>query len=571
VLVTSRERLGITGELTYRVPSLTVPGTSETLTPESVSRYEATRLFVERTKLARPGFALTAENAPSVASICARLDGMPLAIELAAPRLRSMSVDELSGRLDQRLTLLTDGSRTALPRHRTLRSMLDWSYDLLTEREQAMLRRVAVFAGGWTLASAEQVCSGDGIDASDVIEQMTSLADKSLVMTDEEAGATRYRMLETVRQYALDRLRESGEEAQWRGSHLACFLSLSEEFNDKGKFGPEQQAWFSRIGSEHDNLRAALAWSAGSSPVKGLRLAAMLDLFWRIRGHLAEGRQWIARLLDAFPIDGPTHERARALFMAALLAEPQGDYAAAKRLLQESLALFHELDNALGSLYVQTNLGYLAVAQGDYPEAEVRFRESMDRARATGERLALFSSLGGLAVVLHRQGQWAAARELFEQALAMARELGGAWEIGTTLKDIARAECDEGHQDLALQHLVEGLTILHGLGDRPGVIESLEGFAGVAAATATPRRAARLLGAADALRQEIGNARSVDASIAYERQVKSVRAILTDEAFEQAWNEGRAMSFDDAVRYALDEAGRETSAPFELQFDGRWR
>jgi len=327
VLVTSRERLGMTGELTYRVPSLTVPRTSETVTPETVSRYEGVRLFVERAKLTRPDFDLTAENASCVASICARLDGMPLAIELAAPRLRSMSVEELSQRLDQRFALLTDGSRTALPRHRTLRSMLDWSHDLLTEREQAMLRRVAVFAGGWTLASAEQVCAGDGIDASDVCEQLTSLVDKSLAVTDERAGATRYRMLETVRQYALDRLRESGEEAQWRGSHLACFVALGSEFN-KEVMGTKQQAWLARIASEHDNLRAALAWSAESSPIEGLRLAQGLSAFWRIRGFLAEGREWFARLLDVVPIDLRTRLRARGLYAAALFAILQGDYAA---------------------------------------------------------------------------------------------------------------------------------------------------------------------------------------------------------------------------------------------------
>jgi non-specific serine/threonine protein kinase len=515
-------------------------------------------LFVERAKLVRPDFDLTVENASSVASICARLDGIPLAIEMAAPRLRSMSVDELSQRLGQRFALLTDGSRAALPRHRTLRSMLDWSYDLSTEREQAMLRRVAVFSGGWTLASAEQVCAGDGIDASNVCEQLTSLVDKSLVATDEHAGATRYRVLETIRQYALDRLRESGEEAPWRVSHLACFVSLAEAFKWE-QFGPQQQSWFSRIESEHGNLRAALAWSAESSPVEGVRLAAALDLFWRLRGHVAEGRQWLARLLDAFPIDGPMIECGRGLLVAGLLAQTQGDYAAAKRLLQESLALFRKLDYALGLLYVLTNLAGLSTDQGHYPEAEVLWRESLDRARAMGERKALFSSLGGLAVVLHRQGQWAAACELYGQALAMARDDAAPWFIGSTLNDMARAECDEGRHDLALKHLTEGVALLHGLGDRPGVIESLEGFAGVAAATAAPRRAARLWGAADALRQEMGNAKLAHLSIAYERQVKAVHAMLTTEAFDQAWDEGRAMAFDDAVRYALDEqAGCDT-------------
>ena len=229
MLVTSCERLAITGELTYRVPSLTVPETSDTLRPETVSRYEGVRLFVERAKLVRPDFDVTTENASAVASICARLDGMPLAIELAALRLRLISAEELSQRLDQRFAFLTDGSRTALPRHRTLRSMLDWSYDLLTAVEQAMLRRVSVFAGGWTLAAAEHVCTGDGIEKSDTIGLLTSLADKNLVIIEEHEGATRYRMLETIRQYALDRLHETGEELTWRNRHFACYLALAED------------------------------------------------------------------------------------------------------------------------------------------------------------------------------------------------------------------------------------------------------------------------------------------------------------------------------------------------------
>jgi non-specific serine/threonine protein kinase len=322
--------------------------------------------------------------------------------------------------------------------------------------------------------------------------------------------------------------------------------------------GPQQQSLASRVRSEHDNVRAALAWSAESSPIEGLLLAVRLHLFWHVRGHLTEGRQWLARLLDALPSDRPTRERALGLDIAALLAMPQGDYAAAECLMQESLAVFRELDDARGSLYVQINLAGLSVAQSHYPEAAVLLRESVDRARSSGERVALFSSLGVLAIALHRQGQWAEAHRLYEQALAMAREHFGPWEIGTTLNDLARAECDEGSHDIARKHFAEGMTILHSLGNRPGVIDSLEGLAGVAAETVAPRRAARLWGAADALRREIGDARSAHDSIAYERQLKQVRAILTGEAFDQAWDEGRAMSLDDAVRYALDEqAGRD--------------
>ncbi len=436
--------------------------------------------------------------------------------------------------------------------------MLDWSYDLLTEHEQAMLRRVSVFAGGWTLACAEQVCAGDKIDASDVIEQLTSLVDKSLVVTDEHAGTTRYQMLETVRQYALDRLRERDEESQWRARHLSCFDTLAKEFRD-AKEGPKQRSSLARITSELDNLRGALAWSAESNPIEGLRIAANLDVFWRVRGHLAEGRAWLARLLHAASSDGSKRERASGMYAAAMLAIFQGDYAAAKGLLQESLALHREIEDPATAARVLSAMAWLSIQQGQYPDAEAPARESADYARATGDRRLLLASLGNLAIALHRQGQWAAARELLEQALAVARELGTPWELGNALHELGRVECDEGHHDLARKHFAEGITILHGLGNPPGVVDSLEGFAGVAAATVESLRAARLWGAADALRQQIGSARSVDESIAYERQVKPVRATLTAEAFDQAWEEGRAMTLDDAVRYALDERSERDS------------
>jgi non-specific serine/threonine protein kinase len=475
---------------------------------------------------------------------------------LAAPRLRSMSVDELSERLDQRFALLSDGSRAALSRHRTLRSMLDWSYNLLNEGEQAMLRRVAVFAGGWTLTNAEQVCTGDGIDASDVCGQLTSLVDKSMVVTDERLGATRYRILETVRQYALDRLRERDDEAHWRGRHLAHFFALAEEFRE-AQAGPRDDAkWLARIASEHDNLRAALAWAAESSPVEGLLLAGALSTFWRLSVHLTEGRDWLARLLDAAPIDRPTHERARGLNVAGLLAILQSDYAGGRRQMEDSLALSREIGDPNQTARVLSGLAWLSIEQGHYPEAEAPSREVVDCARATGDHWLLFAGLGYLAIAIHSRGEWVAARELHERRLAVARELLGApRQIADALNDFGRAESDQGFRDLAREHFAEALTLLHGLGNRPNVVESLEGLAGLASAAAAPRRAARLWGAADALRQEMGGTRSVHLSIAFERHVKPVRAMLTTEAFDQSWDEGRAMSLDDAVRYALDEQG----------------
>ena len=286
-----------------------------------------------------------------------------------------------------------------------------------------------------------------------------------------------------------------------------------------------------------------------------MRLANALSAFWHIRGHLTEGRDWLTRLLDAALIDRPGREHARGMYAAAIFAVPQGDLAAGKRLLQESLALYREIDDPNGAARALGALAWLALQQSGYAEAEVLAGESVDYARATGDRMLLFCSLAWLAIALREQGRSSEARELYEQSLAQARELGAPWEIGNILKEIGRAECDEGRHDLAEKHFAESIAILHGVGNLPGVIDSLEGLADVAAATAAPLRAARLWGTADALRHEIGNARSLHESIACERQLKAVREILTAEAFNQAWNEGRAMSLDDVVRYALDRQG----------------
>jgi non-specific serine/threonine protein kinase len=384
VLVTSRERLGMTGELTYRVPSLTVPGPNETLTPETGSSYEGVRLFVERARLARPDFDLTAENASAVASICARLDGIPLAIELAAPRLRSMSVVELNGRLDQRFALLTDGSRAALPRHRTLRSMLDWSYDLLGEPEKLFLQRLSVFAGGWTLTAAEEVCAGEGIEHRDVLDLMTSLVDKSLVVPEQGYAQTRCRLLETVRQYARDRLEDSGGSAAVRVRHRDYYLALAEEADPKLR-GAEQAEWLRRLEEEHDNLRAGLDWSlVEAEPKGGLRLCGALQRFWWTRGHFTEGRQWCTRVLGKAGAEERTRERAKVLIEAGALAFFQGDYPAARALLEESLAILRELGDRFGIAVSLSNLGNVAYGQSDYLAGKAMYEESLAIHRELG-------------------------------------------------------------------------------------------------------------------------------------------------------------------------------------------
>ena len=344
ILVTSRERLGIAGELTYRVPSLSVP-TAQDTTREEVLACEAARLFIDRARLQRPDFDVTDQDAAALASICRRLDGIALAIELAAPRVRVMSLEELSQRLDDRFGVLTGGSRTALPRHRTLRSLIDWSHELLSDAEKAMLRRASVFAGGWTLEAAERVCSGDGVDRGDVLDLLTSLADKNLVVAETHGDETRFGMLETVRHYAQDRLRESGEErARCVIATSSFFLDMAGRLLDPMQNDAELQAKLLRLDHEHDNLRAALAWceAAPARSVKGLELAGELHWFWRMRGHYGEGRGWIARLLAIAPDAEREDAHASAFHAAGALAYLQGDYAAAEARHREALAIWRQ-------------------------------------------------------------------------------------------------------------------------------------------------------------------------------------------------------------------------------------
>jgi non-specific serine/threonine protein kinase len=550
VLVTSREHLGVLGELTYRVPSLSVPDLDQKQDADALLAHESVRLFIDRARLQQPHLAVTAQSAVAAASICARLDGIPLAIELAAARVRALSVEEVDHRLDERFRLLTDNPRTALPRHRTLRALIDWSYDLLSDGEQALFHRLAVFAGGWTLASAEQVCAGDGIDAADIFERLTSLVDKSLVLTEERAGLTRYRMLETVRRYAAERLRKEGTEATWRGRHLAWSVALAEEFH-RGVEGPEQDALYDRIAGELDNLRAAVAWAIESDPVQGIRLAYYVWSFMDLRGHEAEGRKWLNRLLEACPADASALDRARALRAAAQLAISQRDYLAADSQLQESLALYREVDDPHGTVRALLSQARLKVELARYPEAEVLAREAIDLARDTPTMLK--HAYLYLAMALYGQGRWAAARELFHQSLEEDRRMGRRSSLVTYLHLMGLAECDEDRPDLARGHFAECMTIAMEIGARSSIIDSLEGIAGVAAATGAPIRAARLWGAADALRQEDGCPRSIRENMIVDRQVKRVHSTLTTDEFNEAWNQGRAMTLDDAVRYALDE------------------
>jgi non-specific serine/threonine protein kinase len=552
MLVTSRQRLGLAGERTYRVPSLTVPRTNETLTPETVLPYEGVRLFIDRAKLLRPDFDVTTENASAIASICARLDGMPLAIELAAPRLRSMSVDELSEHLDQRFALLTDGSRTALPRHRTLRSTIDWSYDLLGEAEKLFLRRLSVFVGGWTLAAAEGVCAGEGIEHRDVLDLLTSLADKSLVAAEQEDAQTRYRLLETVRQYARDRLEDTGGSAAARLRHRDYYLALAEEAGPKLR-GAEQAEWLRRLEEEHENLRAGLEWSLVEAGSKGgLRLCGALGRFWWTRGHFTEGRQWCTRVLGKAGAEERTRERACVLNAASVLSYHQGDYPAARALQEESLAICRELGDRFGIASSLNSLGNVAFNQGDYPAARALHEESLAIRRELGDRFGSAGSLNNLGLVARNQGDYPAARALLEESLAIHRELGDRFGIATSLSNLGNVVLNQGDHPAARALLEESLAIRRELGDRFGIPYSLEGLAAVVASLRDPLRAARIWGATERSRAEIGTPLQLWERSGYDRRVAAARIASGDDAaFDRAWQEGRGLTLDQAIDLAL--------------------
>ena len=473
VLASSREALGISGEQTYGVPSLSLPDRKEVQTPQTLSTYESVQLFIDRALAVRADFLVTNRNAPALASLCHHLDGIPLAIELAAARVRSLAVEEIDGRLDQRFRLLTGGSRTALPRHQTLRSLVDWSYDLLHDAEKLLLQRLSVFVGGWTLVAAERVCAGQGAQDWETLDLLTSLSDKSLVVAEENDGQYRYRLLETVRQYARDRLGESGGDAAVRERHRDYFLALVEEVDPK-LAGAQQAEWLQHLEAEHENLRAGLNWSleeAGS--VGGLRVCGALRRFWVARGHLSEGRAWCERMLSKTATEQRTQERAKTLDAAGELAFHQSDYPAARALNEESLAIKQELGDRTGTAASLSNLGVVALDQGDYPAARARHEESLEIRRELGDPSGITNSLRNLGFVAYARRDFGSARALYEESLAIGRDLGDRGSIAKSLSSLGIVIHDQGDFLAARALHEESLAINRELGDRRGVAFSL--------------------------------------------------------------------------------------------------
>jgi predicted ATPase len=552
ILATSREALGVAGETTWRVPSLSIPDPQCLPSLDRLTEYEAVRLFIDRALASAPQFAVTSGNAAAVAQVCHRLDGIPLALELAAARVKVLAVEQIAARLDDRFRLLTGGSRTALPRQQTLRAAMDWSYDLLSQNERAVLQRLSVFVGGCTLEAAEAVCVGDSVEASAILDFLTQLVDKSLVVAETQGGEARYRLLETVRRYGLERLMEAGRAADSRRRHRDWYLALAEQAEPELLGGPLRDSWLERLETEHDNLRAALQWSKAErdGAEAGLRLAGVLFWFWHTLGHWSEGRGWMEGALIRSS-DAPVSSLPKVLYGAAQFAWRQGDDERAIALSEQGLALSRELGDNTYIFWCLNSRGVVALRQGRYDQALALYEESLVISRRIGDKGLYQQALSALAVLAIIEGDHDWAAGFCEEALALARA-----DVGTrdsrALRNQGLLAMRQHNYKLATGLYAEGLVLC--TGRKSWVAEDcLEGFASAASGQGNFERGTRLFAAAEALREILGRDRLPPFQTEYDRRVASARAALGDAAFSAAWADGRAMTLEQAIEYALQE------------------
>jgi non-specific serine/threonine protein kinase len=470
ILATSRERLSVAGEQNYRVPSLSLPEVMQPLTTETAHRYEAVRLFLDRARLINPGFELTQENVPVIARICRRLDGIPLAIELASARMNSLTVTEVCTRLDYSFSLLSGGNRTAHPRQQTLRALIDWSYQLLSGPERLLLQRLSVFVGSWTLEAAEQVCAGDGVDSRQVLDLLIDLADKSLVIADTRGRTSRYHLLETVRQFSHDQLADSGGIGPARSAHRDYFLQLAERIGGD-VFGPIQAAGLAELEEAHDNLRAALVFclNESSGAEKGLRLVETLEGFWRIRGRQSEWRELLAALLSQLVGPDLRVARVRALRVMAEQVRLQGDLAVCRSLHEESLAICAELGDKRGIARSLRSLGNLDSRQHDYASARSRHQDCLVILRELDDTSGIFLTLQSLIDATVGLEDYPASRGHAEEALEISRRSGDRFGEAASLSALGSIALARGDQDTARAHFNESLAMFRDLEDAGNV------------------------------------------------------------------------------------------------------
>ncbi|MDQ5854230.1 MAG: tetratricopeptide repeat protein, partial [Chloroflexota bacterium] len=604
VLVTSRSVLHLYGEQEYPVPPLALPDRRHLPPLDALTQFAAVALFIQRAHAVKPDFQVTHENAAAVADICHRLDGLPLALELAAARSKLFPPQALRGRLDQRLTLLTGGARDLPARQQTIRATIDWSYNLLAPAEQTLFRRLGVFVSGWTAEAAEVICAGVGDVQGDVIEVLTSLVDKSLVRQDEgPAGEPRFTMLETIREYALERLVASGEANLVQQAAVWFFLDLAETAA-REIMGAQQGAWLRRLEAEHDNLRAALSWSRmlqDGAEVE-LRFAAALAPFWGAR-HLTEGRHRlesaIVRGRDATP-----GVRAAALLQVGRLAWQQSDYGVAHARLREAVAVFRQIGEQLRVAEALDSLAVTALLQGDLAAARAASEESIAICRAagderglarayrylahvllhagefeqatvvleeglcwwrqTGDKEAIGLTLTKLGIAAGHRGDYVRGTALLQESLALLREVGDVGDIAFALRELGTVAHVQGDDAEALRLLRQSLLLFGEQGQKRDIAVCLERLAGVNVGRGLAERAARVLGAAERLRETSGAPLLPLDQVSQVPTVAATRAHLDETTWEAAWAEGRAMTLEQAMAYAL-----ESTPEAEASADGR--
>ena len=564
VLATSRAALRVSVEHEFPVPPLELPDPRRPATPAAVAAAPAVAFFVERARAAVPSFTVTETNAASVAAVCRRLDGLPLAIELAAARIKILSPEALLARLTNRLSVLTAGSGDRPERLRTMRATVEWSHDLLDGPEQTLFRRLAVFAGGFSLEAMEPVATAASDPGVELLDGVASLVDKSLLRRVETPGdEPRFTLLETVREYGLERLAASGDAAATEDAHAVFFLALAERAEPE-LLGPRSAAWLDRLEVEHDNLRGALAHALARGDGEGaLRLAGSLGRFWRTRGYLSEGADWLERALAAGTA-AAGHERAKALTAAGMIARVRDDTTGAMRQLEESLALARASGDDRLAADALIELGAATTqATGDMVQAEPLWTEALELYRRAGDRLGMDRCQHNLGEAARYRGDYQYAVACYEASLLVVRELGDQVGLGTVLINLGAATRTLGDLDRAMGLYHQALAITREIGWLEGRVFSLNGLAGIALDRGRPEQAARFLGVAAALAEARGLVLDLIDEDQVERDVASVRARLGEAAYAAAWEAGSALPLDAAIAeaFAVGDTSPETLAP----------
>ncbi|MFN8474027.1 MAG: tetratricopeptide repeat protein [Anaerolineae bacterium] len=559
VLVTSRACLEIRGEHEYPVPPLMLPDLEHLPTTESLSQYEAVRLFIERAVAIRPDFKVTNENAPAIAEICYRLDGLPLAIELAAARIRMLTPAAMLQRLSDPLKLLTGGPRDLPERQQTLRSTIAWSYDLLGESEKALFRRLAVFVGGFSLEAAESVCDVDGDLGIDVLDGVAALVGQSLVSAGETGeGEARYTMLVTLREYAEERLLESSDLAIIAERHARFYQQLAERATPL-LTGPEQAKWLDCLEMEQGNFRAALAWSHSAESAVELELAltGSLLLFWWMRGHLTEGWQAATAALARTSADDHTAAHALALHCAGGLAWNLGKLETAATFFEQTVALRRELGDKRGMAQSLSNLGAVNVSLKNFVKARACIEEALAIGQELGDQNAVGLAYGNLGDQAYFQGDLDDAQHYWSEAREIFRRLKDDYSVGIYNNNLGELVRQQGKYAEAAVLFRDALLIFQRLGGRTLVATLLLNLGELAWLQGDPHRAARLFSAAEQLREVVGVPLTYDAQDQYDRTMPQLKAALGDEAFDTAWAAGSVLSQEQAVAYALGSEGED--------------